>query len=52
MLCFLFVAVEEVGKLPWPTVSDLNMRLRRLVTGYQRNNKKVQLRLQQRAKVI
>ncbi|XP_041376531.1 chromodomain-helicase-DNA-binding protein 8-like isoform X2 [Gigantopelta aegis] len=42
--------VEEVGKLPWPTVSDLNTRLRRLVTGYQRNNKKVQLRLQQRAK--
>ena len=46
----LWVPVE-MGKLPFPGVTDLNTRLRRLITSYQRNHKKEQMRLEQQAKV-
>lgn len=36
----------------WPSMQDLNTRLRRLITAYQRNYKREELKLQQRAKVI
>lgn len=35
----------------WPSMQDLNTRLRRLITAYQRNYKREELKLQQRAKV-
>lgn len=35
----------------WPTTQDLNTRLRRVITAYQRNYKKEELRQQQKAKV-
>ncbi|XP_071091615.1 chromodomain-helicase-DNA-binding protein 8-like isoform X2 [Haliotis cracherodii] len=41
---------DDGDKLPFPNPSELNTRLRRVITGYQRNHKKEQLRLQQRAK--
>ena len=41
----------EGEKLPFPTQSDLNTRLRRLITGYQRNHKKQLLKDQQKLKV-
>ncbi|KAM3959073.1 uncharacterized protein ACR2FA_006914 isoform 2-T2 [Aphomia sociella] len=34
----------------WPSMQDLNTRLRRLITAYQRNYKREELKLQQRAK--
>lgn len=36
----------------WPSMQDLNTRLRRLITAYQRNYKREELKLQQRAKVV
>uniref|UniRef100_T1J482 DNA helicase n=1 Tax=Strigamia maritima TaxID=126957 RepID=T1J482_STRMM len=42
----------EMGKLPFPTATDLNCRLRRIITGYQRNHKKQEMKLVQRAKRI
>lgn len=35
----------------WPSMQDLNTRLRRVITAYQRNYKKEELKLQQKAKV-
>ncbi|XP_075992221.1 chromodomain helicase DNA binding protein kismet [Anticarsia gemmatalis] len=35
----------------WPSMQDLNTRLRRLITAYQRNYKREELKLQQRAKM-
>lgn len=35
----------------WPSMQDLNTRLRRLITSYQRNYKKEELRFQQRQRV-
>lgn len=35
----------------WPSMQDLNTRLRRLITAYQRNYKREELKMQQRAKV-
>lgn len=35
----------------WPTMQDLNTRLRRVITSYQRNYKKEELKQQQKAKV-
>lgn len=44
--------VETEGdKLPWPTPSDLNTRLRRMITGYQRNHKRQLVKNAQKAKV-
>ena len=49
----LFSAPASDGdKLPWPSASDLNTRLRRVITGYQRNYKKEQIKIQQKAKVV
>lgn len=36
---------------PWPSMQDLNTRLRRLITAYQRNYKREELKMQQKAKV-
>lgn len=38
-------------ELIWPTMQDLNTRLRRVITSYQRNYKKEELKQQQKAKV-
>lgn len=38
--------------LVWPSMQDLNTRLRRVITSYQRNYKKEELKQQQKAKVI
>lgn len=35
----------------WPSMQDLNTRLRRLITAYQRNYKREELKLQQRTKM-
>ncbi|CAH2066611.1 unnamed protein product, partial [Iphiclides podalirius] len=35
----------------WPSMQDLNTRLRRLITAYQRNYKREELKMQQRAKM-
>lgn len=37
--------------LMWPSMQDLNTRLRRVITSYQRNYKKEELKQQQKAKV-
>ena len=42
---------EDDGKLPFPTASEMNTRLRRIITTYQRDFKKQQLKQQQQAKV-
>lgn len=39
------------GSHLWPSMQDLNTRLRRLITAYQRNYKREELKMQQRAKV-
>uniref|UniRef100_A0A7G3AIV8 BRK domain-containing protein n=1 Tax=Lutzomyia longipalpis TaxID=7200 RepID=A0A7G3AIV8_LUTLO len=36
----------------WPTMQDLNTRLRRVITSYQRNYKKEELKQQQKAKAL
>lgn len=41
----------EEDKLPFPTPSDINTRLRRVITGYQRNHKRQLLKNQQKEKV-
>ncbi|XP_053604849.1 chromodomain-helicase-DNA-binding protein 8 isoform X2 [Plodia interpunctella] len=42
---------EPGGGGPWPSMQDLNTRLRRLITAYQRNYKREELKMQQRAKM-
>lgn len=45
---------EEGGdpsKPQWPSMQDLNTRLRKVITSYQRNFKKEELKLAQKAKV-
>lgn len=42
---------EDPSKPFWPSVNDLNTRLRRVVTSYQRSFKKEELKLLQKAKV-
>lgn len=37
--------------LVWPSMQDLNTRLRRVITSYQRNYKKEEMKQQQKAKV-
>lgn len=44
-------AEEARGSHLWPSMQDLNTRLRRLITAYQRNYKREELKMQQRAKV-
>lgn len=36
--------------LPFPTANDLNQRFRRLITAYQRNSKKLEIKLAQKAR--
>jgi chromodomain-helicase-DNA-binding protein 7 len=43
--------VDDQKKCPWPSVVEMNTRLRRLVTSYQRNFKKEEMKLAQKAKV-
>nr|QVX32607.1 CHD6/7/8/9 [Platynereis dumerilii] len=40
----------EVGKMPFPSTADLNARLRRLITSYQRNHKKNVIKQEQYAR--
>lgn len=42
---------EDMNKAPWPSMGDLNNRLRRVITSYQRNFKKEEMKLAQKAKV-
>ena len=42
--------VADGGKAVWPSVSDLNTRLRKLITAFQRNFKKEEVRNAQKAK--
>lgn len=39
------------GKLDWPTIGDLNTRLRRVITAYQKNFRKEEIRQLQKARV-
>lgn len=43
--------LDDPKKCPWPSVVEMNTRLRRLVTSYQRNFKKEEMKLAQKAKV-
>lgn len=45
------VAAPIENILIWPSMQDLNTRLRRVITSYQRNYKKEELKQQQKAKV-
>lgn len=42
---------EDPSKPQWPSMGDLNSRLRRVISSYQRSFKKEELKLAQRAKV-
>lgn len=42
---------DQDPNLIWPSMQDLNTRLRRVITSYQRNYKKEELKQQQKAKV-
>lgn len=37
---------DDEEKLPWPSITDLNTRLRRVITSYQRNYRKEEQKLQ------
>lgn len=39
------------GKLDWPTIGDLNTRLRRVITAYQKNFRKEEIKQLQKARV-
>lgn len=43
---------SEGDKLPWPSASDLNTRLRRMITGYQRNHKRQLVKNAQKVKQL
>ncbi|PSN41757.1 hypothetical protein C0J52_08864 [Blattella germanica] len=43
---------EDAKKAQWPSMVDLNTRLRRVITSYQRNFKKEEMKLAQKAKKI
>ncbi|RWS29488.1 chromodomain-helicase-DNA-binding protein 8-like protein, partial [Leptotrombidium deliense] len=43
-------ATDNSGPLPFPSTADMNQRLRRIITAYQRNFKKQELRLAQQAR--
>jgi hypothetical protein len=42
----------EEDKLPFPSFSDLNTRLRRIITGFQRNHKRMLIKNAQKVKVL
>ncbi|KAG8284248.1 choline dehydrogenase 7, partial [Homalodisca vitripennis] len=43
---------EDPNKPQWPSMQDFNSRLRRVITSYQRNFKKEELKLAQKAKKV
>lgn len=43
--------VKTDGKYDWPTIGDLNTRLRRVITAYQKNFRKEEIRQLQKARV-
>lgn len=43
---------DDPSKPQWPSMQDLNSRLRRVITSYQRNFKKEEMKLAQKAKVF
>lgn len=45
------LADDDPNKAPWPSMVDLNNRLRRVITSYQRNYKKEEMKMAQKAKV-
>ena len=45
------IGLTDDPNLIWPSMQDLNTRLRRVITSYQRNYKKEELKQQQKAKV-
>lgn len=42
---------DEYDDKQWPSINDLNTRLRRVITTYQRNYRKEEMKLAQKAKV-
>ncbi|KAG7311586.1 hypothetical protein JYU34_002634 [Plutella xylostella] len=42
---------DDAASHQWPSMQDLNTRLRRLITAYQRNYKREELKMQQKAKM-
>lgn len=42
--------IEAGDHLPFPSANDLNQRFRRLITAYQRNSKKLEIKLAQKAR--
>lgn len=45
-------ALEDMDEKQWPAINDLNTRLRRVITTYQRNYRKEEMKMAQKAKVI
>lgn len=45
------LALDSQDKGAWPSVADLNTRLRRVISSYQRNFKREEMKLAQKAKV-
>lgn len=43
--------MKQEGKLDWPTIGDLNTRLRRVITAYQKNFRKEEMKQLQKARV-
>ena len=50
MIC-VYTAPGENGKLPFPGISELNARLRRIVAAFQKSHKKELLKQEQNEKV-
>jgi hypothetical protein len=50
-MIFIAVSSAENGKMPFPGISDLNARLRRIVAAFQKNHKKELLKQEQNEKV-
>lgn len=51
MMTLTVSAGNDSGKLPFPSVSDLNARLRRIVAAFQKNHKKELMKQEQNEKV-
>ena len=43
--------IKVEGKLDWPSIGDLNTRLRRIITAYQKNFRKEEIKQLQKARV-
>lgn len=44
--------LDNLDEKQWPAINDLNTRLRRVITTYQRNYRKEEMKLAQKVKVI